>query len=337
MKHNDTGAVVAVIGTGGSIASIGHNTLDLHEYGDSGSIVDVGELIARCPEVHGVAKVIDVNIGQIGSSHIGPSDWLRFIEVIHSTVADHPELTGIVLTHGTVTLEETAYFLDLAANVDIPIVLVGAQRPLTGLSSDGYINLLNAVRAAASPQCRDLGALVVLNNEIHAARDVTKTSTYSLEAFNSRDLGKLGYVDVDGSVVVYRRPARHHAPGTRFDVEGIPDLPRVDVVYSYAGAGGCAVESAVRAGAEAIVSAGFAPGVVTPAEWDALVDARRSGIVVIQSTRAGGGRVLSSAKLQEAGIVVADNLNPQKSRILAMLALTVTKDVERIQSFFDEY
>jgi L-asparaginase len=199
------------------------------------------------------------------------------------------------------------------------------------------MNLLNAVRVAGAPEARGLGVLVLLNDEIQAAREVTKTSTYRLETFRSPDLGMLGYADPDGRVAIYRRPTRRHAPDTEFDVRGVTDLPRVDIALAYAGADGAAVRAFVTAGARAIVSAGLAPGVTPTAQTNALLEARQAGVVIVQSTRAGSGRVLPRAVLAERGFVAADNLNPQKARVLAMLALTVSADRGAIQRMFDEY
>jgi L-asparaginase len=179
--------------------------------------------------------------------------------------------------------------------------------------------------------------LVLLNDEIQSARDATKSSTLRLEAFRSHDLGMLGYADPDGRVAIYRRPARRHAPDTEFDVRGRTELPRVDIAVSYAGADGAAIRAFVAAGARAIVSAALPPGVVTPAETEALLEARRRGVLVVMSSRAGSGRVLPRTSLLGQGLVVADNLTPQKARVLAMLALTRTNDPADVQRMFDEY
>jgi L-asparaginase len=179
--------------------------------------------------------------------------------------------------------------------------------------------------------------LVVLNDEIQSAREVTKTSTLRLETFRSADVGMLGYADPDGRVAIYRRPARRHAPATEFDVSGRRELPRVDIAYSYAGGDGAAIQAFVAAGARGIVSASLAPGMNTSGENEALLEARRRGVLVVLSSRAGSGRVLPRAVLRDRGFVVADNLLPQKARILAMLALTRTDDPAEVQRMFDEY
>lgn len=327
---------VAVIGTGGTISGVGRHSLDLYEYMDYGRRQEADELVGRFPEVGGQADVVPVRFRAIASSAISPADWLALNEAVHEVVS-RDAVDGIVITHGTATLEETAYFLNLTLKVECPVVLVGAQRPSNALGTDAGMNLLNAVRVAGAPEARGLGVLVLLNDEIQAAREVTKTSTYRLETFRSPDLGMLGYADPDGRVVIYRSPTRRRAPHTEFDARGVADLPRVDIVLSYAGADGAAVRAFVAAGARAIVSAGVAPGLATPAETEALLEARRAGVIVVQGSRAGSGRVLPRTVLTERGFVAADNLNPQKARVLAMLALTVTDDAAQIQRIFDEY
>jgi L-asparaginase len=250
---------VALIGTGGTISSIGRDSLDVWEYMDTGKKVGPEELLARVPEMAGIAEIVPVPFESVGSTAIGPAEWLRLVGVIHDVAGRHAPLDGVVIAHGTATLEETAYFLNLAVRDDVTVVVVSAQRPASGLSSDAAMNLVGAARVAAAPEARGLGALVVLNDEIQAAREVTKASTLRLETFRSADLGMLGYADPDGRVAIYRRPARRHAPDTEFDVRGRRDLPRVDVAYSYAGAAAAAVDAFVTAGARAIVVASMAP------------------------------------------------------------------------------
>jgi L-asparaginase len=326
---------VAVIGTGGTISGVGRHSLDLFEYMDFGRRQEADELVARFPEVGRAADVVPVLFKSISSAAATPADWLALNREIHDVVA-REKADGVVVTHGTATLEETAYFLNLTVKVDRPVVVVGSQRPSNALSSDAGMNLLNAVRVAGSREAVGLGVLVLLNDEIQAAREVTKASTYRLETFRSHDLGMLGYADPD-RIVIYRAPTRRHAPETEFDVRGATALPRVDIIYSYAGADGAAVRAFVAAGARAIVSAGIAPGLATPAETEALTEARRAGVVVVQGSRAGSGRVLPKAALSDRGFIVADNLNPQKARVLAMLALTVTDDPEKIQRMFETF
>jgi len=328
---------IAAIGTGGSISAVGRDSLDLFEYGSTGIRLEPQDLLDRVPEVASVAEVVTVPFRSISSEAFGPSDWLELNELVHRTAADDDTLAGMVIIHGTCTLEETAYFLDLTVKVDIPLVLVAAQRSINGLSSDGPLNLVNAVRVAAAPEARGLGVVTVLNDEIQAARDVTKVSTHRLNTFRSPELGTLGYADADGRVVIYRRPARRHAPDTEFDARGRGELPRVDVAYSYGGVDGTAIDAFVAAGARAIVSAAFPPGLPGSGQMAALAEARRRGVHVIIASHGGSGRVLERGTFRDNGWIAADTLNPKKARILAMLALARTDDVAELRRIFQEY
>ncbi len=328
---------VAFIGTGGTIASLGRGPLDLQDYGSAGNpVMHAEEILARWPEVNLVADVIAVHYRNIASPAIAFPEWKELAALCAKLVADHPDLAGIVIGHGTATLEETAYFLHLTVKVNVPVVLVGAQRPSSALSSDAGMNLVNAMRVAASPDARGLGVLALLNDEIQAAREVTKTSTLRMQTFRTPDFGVLGHADGD-AVVFYRRPVRRGAPDTEFDVSGLDALPRVDIAYSYAGGDGTAVRAFAAAGAKGIVAAGFAPGMVPPGDFAALAEAAAAGVVVVQSTRAGSGRTFQGKRLRDAGILIADNLNPQKARILLALALTVTRDLNEIARMFRTY
>ena len=205
---------VAFIGTGGTIASLGIGPLDLQNYGATGNVMHADEIIARWPETALVADVLPVRYRNIPSTAIDFSDWQALVELCEQLVAEHADLAGIVIGHGTATLEETAYFLNLTLKVAVPVVLVGAQRPSSGLSTDAGLNLVNAIRVAASPDARGMGVLVVLNDEIQAAREVSKTSTLRLQTFRSRDFGVLGHADGD-AVAFYRRPLRRCYPDYR--------------------------------------------------------------------------------------------------------------------------
>lgn len=328
---------VAIVGTGGTISFTGRHSLDTWEYMDFGRRQSVAEILARFPEVGEAAEIEAIDAAQISSSGVSPAHWLDLNGRIHGLAERAEPPDGIVVTHGTATLEETAYFLNLSLKTDIPVVVVGAQRPSSGFATDAGSNLLAAVRTAGSAAARGLGVLVLLNEEIQAAREVTKSSTFRLETFRTPDLGMLGYADADGRIAIYRRPTRRHAPDTEFDVRGLKRLPRVDIAYAYAGADGTAIAAFAAAGAEAIVVASLAPGLPTPAQAEALEAARTDGVITVISSRAGSGRVLRRASMAEAGIVAADNLNPQKARVLAMLALTLSRDAEVVQRMFDTY
>ena len=322
---------IAFIGTGGTIASLGRGPLDLQDYGAIGRVMQADAIVEKWPVVHQVADVIPVNYRNIPSTAIGFADWKALLTLCHDLPLKHPDLDGIVIGHGTATLEETAYFLNLTLKIGIPVVVVGAQRPSSALSTDAGMNLVNAIRVAGSPEARGMGVLVLLNDEIHAAREVTKTSTLRLQTFRTPDFGVLGHAD-GVAVVFFCQPLRRRAPYTEFDVTSLETIPRVDISYSYAGADGTAVRAFAAAGARGIVSAGFPPGFSAPGEAEALREAVTKGIVVVQSTRAGSGRTFRSDRLKAGGLMIADNLNPQKARILLSLALTRTRDPDEIRT-----
>lgn len=327
---------VALIITGGTIDSVGADRLDLAWYIEAGKRLGPGELVARVPELASVADVVEVPFRRLPSQAIKDRDLIDLVAAIHK-LFDEDRADGVVVTHGTNTLEETAYFLHLTLKRDRPVVIVGSMRPSSGLSADGDLNLLNATRVAASPAARGLGVLVVLNDTINGARDVTKTATYRVETFQGRDLGPLGYADADGSVVFYHRPGRPHTTETEFDVSSLDALPRVDVVVSYINADGVMIDAAVAAGARGIVSAGTGSGRPTPEEDAALDRAAAAGVVVCQGSRVGSGRSVRSPGLKRRGWVAADNLQPWKARMLLALALTRTTDLDEIQRIFDTY
>ena len=326
---------IAVLGTGGTISSLGASSLDVLDYPDFGQKLTCEALLERFPESRLVADPLPVTFRQVGSTDIGPRDWLEIRALIHRLAAEEPAIAGFVIPHGTATLEETAFFLNLTLVSVQPVVLVGAQRPASALGTDAGMNLVNALRVAGSADARGKGVLVVLNDEIHAARDVVKTSTYRLQTFRSADFGALGPIDGDG-VHFYRAPTRAHMPDTQFASLDLRALPRVEIIYSYAGADGALVDAAVATGARGIISAGFAPGSPTPEQRAAFERAGQSGIVVVQCSRA-TGRVAPRRRLRESGIVAGLDFSPQKARILLMLALSTTTDVGEIQRAFETY
>ena len=328
---------VAVIGTGGTITAMSSlGPLDLIEYGNAGTMLEADQLVALYPEVNEVAQVISIRFKAVPSPAIYFPEWKALVLAAERAVADHPDLAGIVILHGTATLEETAYALSLTAKVSVPIVVVGAQRPSSALSSDAGLNLVNAIRTAASHEARGFGALVLLNDEIQAAREVTKTSTGRLQTFRSPDFGALGHADGD-RISFYRRPLRRVGPDTDFDIRTLDALPRVDIAYSYTGDDGTATRAFVAAGAKGIIAAAFAPGMLVPTEFAALKEAAAAGVVVVLATRAGSGRAFTSKPARDAGFISADNLTPQKARILLALALTRTSDPARLREIFATY
>lgn len=328
---------VAVIGAGGTICSrSARGALDLVDYMAHGTTLHVEALLEAVPQVHDIADIVPVRFRAVSSTSIAFEDWKALVLAVDALAAGHPDLDGVVILHGTATLEETAYMLQLTAKADIPVVLVGSQRPLSALSSDGPMNLVNALRAAASPAARGLGVLVCLNDEIHAAREVTKSATSRLHAFRTPDFGILGQADGD-AVAFYRRPARRGGADTEFDIRGLDALPRVDVAYAYAGDDGTVIRALSAARAKGIVIAAFPGGRLSAAQTQACVEARRDGAVIVLSTRAGSGRAMLDARLREMGILAADNLNPQKARILLSLALTRTDDGRELERIFATY
>jgi len=327
---------VAFIGTGGTISSIGKHPLDIVDYGANKTMWDAEAILAAVPDAQQVAEVFAVKFRNVGSPQIYFPEWKELVELCDRLVSETPDLAGIVIGHGTATLEETAYFLGLTLKVSIPVVVVGSQRPLSALASDAHTNLVNGVRVAASPDSAGRGVMVVLNDEIHAAREVTKTATFRLQTFKVPDFGMLGYVDGD-FVSYYRKTERVVAPNTEFDIRGLDALPRVDVSYAYAGADGAEIDAFVAAGAKGIVSAGFAPGMTTAGQVAALERAHAAGVVVMQGTRAGSGVVRRGSRLAELGFLTTDNLNPQKARLLLALALTRTEDPDEIARIFATY
>lgn len=328
---------VAVIGCGGTLSSLGTSSLDLMDYPEHGTKLSIGELLARIPEVATIASVTAVPFRSVGSTNITPADWFELRATLHQLAREQPGLKGFVIVHGTATLEETAFFLNLTLDVPQTVVLVGAQRPFSAVGSDAPMNLLGALQVAKAPQSRGRGVLVVLNDEIHASRDVVKTSTLRLNTFRSADAGALGVIDADG-IHFYRRVDRPHAPAT--DFADLPDalvLPRVDIVYSYAGADETFIEAAIAKGARGIVSAGLAPGIPTGAEKVALEAAVRSGIAVVQCSRAPSGRVAGRRYLLENGFIPGEDFSPQKARILLALGLARTDQLDQLRAWFKQY
>lgn len=328
---------VAVIGTGGTIASIGTGPFDILDYGANEKMLQIDAILELFPQVCDCADIIPVPYKAIPSPDVGFADWKALVLKMDELAAATPDLAGFVITHGTASMEETAYMLSLVAKTSLPIVMTGSQRPASALSTDAAMNLANAIRAAACPEARGKGVLLLMNDEIHAAREVTKTSTFRLHTFRSPDFGVLGHADGD-RIVFYRAPVRRTCPETEFDIRSLDALPRVDIAYAYAGCDGTASRAFVAAGARGIVSAGFAPGFSGSAEHAVLAEAvKDSGVVVVQSTRAGSGRVFRGKRMRDGGILSADNLTPQKARLLLALALTVTADPAEIERIFLTY
>jgi L-asparaginase len=322
---------IAVIGCGGAISSQASDTLDVTDYPEHGSKLDVEQVLARIPESASIATLVPVRFRAAGSSSFGPAEWAELRTLIETVAAD---VEGVVVLHGTATLEESAYFLNLTLRVSLPVVLVGSQRPLNTVSSDAGMNLVGALRVAADERMSDLGVVVVFNDDIHSARDVVKTSNYRLQTFASPEYGPLGHLEGDG-IQLNRAPARRHAPSTAVsNWTARNQLPRVDVVYSCAGTDGALIDAACAAGARGLVSIGLAPGLPTPSESAALRRALASGIQVVQTSRAHSGYVPQRRHLRESGILPGGDLTPSKCRILLMLGLAVNPQAGFLRELF---
>jgi L-asparaginase len=329
--------IVHVIGTGGSISCVGESRTDFIDYGYADRHYGIDEMLARVPEVHSLATIRCEQFANVYGGELSPPRWLELARRINAIFREAPDTDGIAITHGTSTLEETAYFLNLTVKSAKPVVVTGAMRPMTAISNDAELNLLDCVRVAASPAAANRGVLVVLNNQIQAARDVTKSSTSRLDTFKSADLGFLGYADSDGEVVFYRNPVRCHTLQSEFGVEAIEALPRVDIAHAYSGVDGTAVDAFAAAGCQGLVAGGLGSGGAPRAFLDALAKLVKSGVPVVVASQAGSGRVMARKTLAERGFIVADNLLPRKARILLMLALTRSRDPAEIQRMMKTY
>ena len=328
---------VHIVATGGSISGIGPHRLDYLQYPELGQRLSIEEMLARIPEADTLAQVQGENLIRVGSPAIGPQEWLQLAQRINALFDTDPDLAGVVVTHGTATLEETAYFLHLTIKSEKPVVVTGAMRPPTAVGTDADLNLLDAIRLAASPTAVGRGVLTVLNNEIQSARDVTKSNTLRVETFTSRELGFLGYTDSEGQVVFYRDVTRSHTTKTPFDVAGRQTLPRVDIVYTYGGSDGLLIDAVQQHGADGLVIVGFGSGSLSTTVFEAGVNAIQQGMPVVIASRATSGRIIMTPRKEETGYLVADDLLPQKARILLMLALCETRDRQMIQDMFYTY
>jgi L-asparaginase len=324
---------IALISTGGTIDSLGRSRTDLAFYTEARDRLPEGELLELVPEVAEVAQVTLVPFERVPSYGFTPEKWSELANLVQGLMTN-PACDGVVLSHGTNSLEETALVLSLTIDCVKPVVIVGAMRPINGLSSDGPLNLLQAVRLASSDDARGHGVLVTLNDTIFAARDVTKTATFRADAFGGGDLGPIGHVQADGEVDLR---LRHLTNSQRiFDVDDVARMPRVDVVVSYVGADGALIDAAVDAGARGIVSAGTGGGRPTADEDDALRRASLAGVVVCQASRVATGKVLRSPQMRSARRVTAGAKPAWQARVALSLALTRTADPTEVQTLLDQ-
>jgi L-asparaginase type II len=316
---------VLILTTGGTIASR-----------PEAPLIEGPALVQSVPELLAHAQVEVDEVFRIGSSKMTPESWLQLAGHINERFRADPRLAGIVVTHGTDTMEETAYFLTLTVQDQRPVVLTGSMRGATEVSADGPANLLNAVRVVASPEAAGLGVLVALNEEVHSARAVRKTDNRRVQTFESGETGLVGHADPD-SVVFYRPPTRPHTVHAEFRTDGWDSLPRVDLVTDYTGYDGQTVDFLLDRGARGIVIGSFAGRRMSAGATEAAQRAAQSGATVVVASRISVGRAAGGSLGPADGVVEARDLSPQKARILLMLALTVTDDVGEIQRIFDTY
>ena len=325
---------IVIVATGGTIAGTAES---MTAAGYQSAAVPVDVLIAAVPQMKKFAAVRGVQVSSVGSQDMTDELWVTLATDVNRLLAQ-PDVDGVVITHGTDTMEETAYFLNLVVKSDKPVVLTGSMRPSTSLSADGPLNIYNAVGVASDERARGRGVLVVANDDIHGARAVTKRHTTDVETFVSPEVGLIGVCLFDDREFS-RSPSRAHTTATPFTVTAGQSLPRVDVIYAHAGMSPDLIDAAVANGAKGIVIAGVGDGNMTTAALEAVRHAVSTGVVVVRSTRVGEGIVRRNIEVNddEVGTVVSKELNPAKARVLLKLALTQASDSKTVQALFDTY
>jgi L-asparaginase len=325
---------IVVLATGGTIA--GAATTNVQAGYTSGQ-VGVEQLIAAVPEARKIADLRGEQISNIGSQDMNDEVWFKLARRVNELAA-MPDVSGVVITHGTDTIEETAYFLNLVVKSKKPVVMTAAMRPATALSADGPLNFFNAVAVAADRDAAGRGVLVVVNDWIHGAASLTKTSTTAVQTFLSPQSGLIGTVAY-GQTEFYRGPVGRHTADSEFSVAGATALPRVDIIMAYENMDGALIDAAVAAGARGIVIAGVGNGNLTDAAVKALAAQAKKGIVCVRSSRVVTGRVGRNVELDDdkLGFVASLDKNPQKARVLLRLALLQSRSLTDVQRIFDEY
>jgi L-asparaginase len=325
---------IVVLATGGTIAGAAGS--DVQAAYTSGQ-VGVDQLLAAVPQAKKLAALRGEQIANIGSQDMNDEVWLKLATRVNQLAA-MPDVAGIVITHGTDTIEETAYFLNLVVKSAKPVVLTAAMRPSTALSADGPLNFYNAVAVAANKEAAGRGVLVVINDWIQGAASLTKTSTTAVQTFMSPLRGLIGTVAY-GEAEFYRGPVGKNTTASEFSLDGVTTLPRVDIVMAHENMDGVLINAAAAAGARGLVIAGVGNGNMTQAAMDALAQLAKKGVVVVRSTRVLTGRVGRNVEVKDDDLnfVASLDLNPQKARVLLRVALTKTKDLKQIQRYFEEY
>ena len=322
---------IYILATGGTIAGDSQSALS----GDyTSGEVSIDQLIASVPQIGELATIKGEQISNIGSQEMNNEILIKLANRVNELLVKN-DVDGVVITHGTDTMEESAYFLNLVVKSKKPIVFVGAMRTANSMSSDGALNIFNAVNVAINPKSWNKGALIVLNDEIHAAREATKTNTTALNSFSSPNSGKIGSVNY-GVVNFYMQSTRKHTVDSEFNIKDIKEFPRVDIIYSHTNDEADFVNLAVEKGAKGIVLAGLGNGNPYPSVEKALENAAANGVIVVRSSRTGSGSTSVGGEVddEKLGFLSGDNLNPQKARILLMTALCKTDDKEKIKEYF---
>jgi L-asparaginase len=325
---------VFIAATGGTIAGAQPN---VEQHGYTAGELGLATLIAAVPQLKDIADVTGEQVMNIPSQDMGDDDWLKLARRLQELEGSN-DLSGIVVTHGTDTMEETSFFVALTVNTPKPIVFTGSMRPATAISADGPGNLYNAVGVAASRLAEACGVLVVFNEQIHSARYVYKTDTTRPDAFRSVDRGPIGAVDT-GHPTIFNNCAGSGFRKPMVPITEIKALPKVDIVYAYAGMGRDLIDAAVKAGAKGLVVAGVGDGNVTKGALAGLHDAAAKGVVVVRSTRVVSGFTMRNAEVDDdsEGFVASAEFKPSKARILLQIALLSTSSPTEIQGDFDSW
>jgi L-asparaginase len=325
---------VRIVATGGTIAGA---QAKAGEYGYKAGAFDVQQLIDAVPNLGKLAVISGEQVVKIGSQDMNDEVWLKLANRVNAIV-NSPDYDGVVITHGTDTLEETAYFLSLVTHSDKPIVMVAAMRPATAVSADGPGNLYNAVAAAANPLARGRGVLISLNDELDYARNATKTNATRVQTFASVNRGPAALANT-GTINWFAPLEKKYGRNSVFSVDGLTSLPRVDILYAYPNMSVDLIDAAVKNGAKGLVIAGVGAGNMTEPALNRLAEAAKAGVVVVRSTRTGSGIIYRNNEIDDdkMNFVASGELNPGKSRVLLQLALTKTADPRQIQQYFDQY
>lgn len=326
-------ANITILATGGTIAGAAATSA---QSGYTSGAVNIDAMVNAIPDVKKIATIKGIQVSNVGSQDMSFDIMLKLAN--HIAEIDKTNADGIVITHGTDTMEETAYFLNLVVKTDKPVVMVGSMRPSTAISADGPLNLYNGIAVAADPNAKGRGVMLVMNDWIQSAQNIVKVSTTAVQTFMSPQIGLMGITNY-GVNEFYRMPIKKYGKNSEFSVEGVKSLPRVDIVYGCADMSPDLIDASVKAGAKGIVIAGVGNGNMNKSSLDACKRASQAGVVVVRSTRVATGEVGRNVEVNddELGLVASDNLNPQKSRILLAMCLLKKRDLKEIQTIFNTY